>query len=312
MNVVDIENLTKYYGRTKGLDGASWSLPKGSLLGFLGPNGAGKSTTIRILLGLLKPTAGRSTVFGLDAWKRSAAIRARVGYLPGDVRLYRYLTGQQTVKFVAGARGMKDLGDAPRLAEGFQLQLATRVREYSKGMRQKLALILAMMHRPELLILDEPTASLDPLMQQVLYHELRAAAAEGRTVLFSSHSLAEAEALCDLVVILRAGCVVASKPVSALRKDAGQRVNLRFARSTKTTDSNPWDTHPDGFTVDKCQNRTLSGRWHGRPEALLSWLATLPLEEVVIHRPSLEDLFLAYYESDVGPTGSAMDSEADG
>ncbi len=290
MNIITIDNLTKDYGTTRALDGTSWTLPAGRLLGFLGPNGAGKTTTIRILLGFLKPTAGRATVLGMDAWKNAARIHRRIGYLPGDLHLYHNLTAAQTIRFVARARGLKDLGDAPRLAERLHLDLDISVQTYSKGMRQKLGIIIAMLHRPELLIMDEPTASLDPLMQQVLYDELRNLAAQGHTVLFSSHSLPEVNALCESVVILRHGRVVASKLVSDLRGRKGQTVHVRFTQ--------PVDDHlncPDGFTVKRRQNRTLEGHWRGEPQQLLNWLATLPLDEVVIQPPDLEDLFLSYY-----------------
>lgn len=290
MDAVTIERLTKDYGPTRALDAATWSVPTGKLLGFLGPNGAGKTTTLRILLGFLKATAGRAAVLGMDVRNESTSIRRRVGYLPGDVRLYDHLTGWQTVEFVARARRLPDGSEARRLADVFQLELAGRVRTYSKGMRQKLGLIVALMHRPELLLLDEPTASLDPLVQQVLYHELREAAAGGRTVVFSSHSLAEVQALCDSVVILRRGRVVASKPVADLRNEAGQRVQFRPASGAA-----PPGAGPDGFTLDASADGWLTGRWRGEPEALLTWLASLRPQQVVIEPADLEDLFLAYY-----------------
>ena len=227
---VVVDNLSKDFGPTRAVDASTWTLPKGRLFGFLGPNGSGKTTTIRILLGFLRASAGRAKVLGMDAWRDSTAIRRRVGYLPGDVRLYPHLSGARTIRFVAGVRAMADTSEAMRLANVLQLDLAKRVRDYSRGMRQKLGLIIAMMHRPELLILDEPTAGLDPLMQRALYTELRAASAEGRTVLFSSHSLAEVEALCEAVVLLRAGRVVASKSVSAIRAEAGSLPGGRAAR----------------------------------------------------------------------------------
>jgi len=290
MDVLRIENLSKKYDATLALNRASWQLAPGRLTGFLGPNGAGKTTTIRILMGFLKPTSGVACVFGLDSWMQSAAIHRRVGYLAGDAQLYRSMTGQQIVEFVAGARGMTTTTEASRLANVFELDLRVRVRECSKGMRQKIGLIAAMMHHPELLILDEPTASLDPLMQQALYTELRSATEAGRTVLFSSHSLAEVSALCQDVVILRAGEVVASTSIDALRTQAGQSVRLRL--SSSTADVPP---PPDGFTIDRRENSTLEGRWQGPPAVLMAWLSRLPLAEVVIQPPDLEDVFLAFY-----------------
>ena len=291
MNVIKIENLTKHYGATRALDAATWTVAQGRRLGFLGPNGAGKTTTIRILLGFLKATGGRATVFGLDAWRRSAAIRARVGYLPGDLQLYRHLTGRQIFEFVARARGLTDLNETNRLIEVFQLDPDVRVRECSKGMRQKIGLVASMMHRPELLILDEPTAGLDPLMRQALYRELRAATDRGATVFFSSHTLAEVEALCEDVVILRAGRVVAATTIDALRRQAGQRVHIGLTRD-------PGDDLrlPDGFTLRSRRDTVFEGHFSGEPNTLASWLATLPLRDVVIEASDLEDVFLAYYD----------------
>lgn len=295
---VVITNLTKDYGRVRALDCVSWTVPPGVLLGFLGPNGAGKTTAIRILLGLLKPTAGRAFVHGLDVWSDSTQIRRRIGYLSGDVSLYKNLTGVRLINFVARCRKLTDRSEARRLADVFNIDLSTRVRDCSKGMRQKLGIILALMHRPKLLILDEPTAALDPLMQQELYRELRTVAAEGRTVLFSSHSLAEVDTLCDSVVILRAGRVVASSTVADLRSEAGQRVRVRLR------DNSPLPTkYPKGFSPKKlpagADHKTeFQGRWRGRPPALLAWLATLDTQEVSIEPADLEDLFLAYYNSD--------------
>lgn len=297
MDPVVIDNLTKDYGVTRALDGTSWSLRRGALLGFLGPNGAGKSTTLRILLGFLKASAGRATVLGMDAWRDAPEIHRRVGYLSGDVRLYPHLNGMQTIRFVAGVRAMHDTSEGLRLADVLEFDLHKRVREYSRGMRQKLGLIIALMHRPELLVLDEPTAGLDPLMQHALYGELRAAAAEGRTVLFSSHSLSEVAALCQSVVLLRAGRVVASKSVADIRSEAGQRIKAKLA--TRLTEPGAQDTGlanpPEGFTIDKCDNGELEGRWRGRPEIVLSWLATLPVTEISIEPAGLEDVFLDYY-----------------
>ncbi len=299
--VVVIHSLTKHYGETCALDGTSWSIPKGALLGFLGPNGAGKTTTIRILTGFLKSDGGRATVFALDAWAQSTAIRRRVGYLPGDVRLYNHLTGDQMVRFAGRARGMTDADNARRLAQRLQLDLHTRIRGYSKGMRQKLGLILAMMHEPELLILDEPTAALDPLMQQVLYRELRDVTARGKTVLLSSHSLSEVEAICDSVIILRNGSVVASTPVREMRKDAAQKVHLRFHSSAELAQIR--SSAPPALTVTDCENGSLKGHWQGPPESLLAWLASLPVSEIAIHPPDLEDLFMGYYSAETAKQG---------
>ena len=289
-DIVVVDQLTKQYGLTRALDAASWRLAPRQLLGFLGPNGAGKTTTIRILLGFLSPTSGSARVFGLDAWKRSPQIKARVGYLPGDVRLYPNMTGRQFIRFFAAARRLPDCHEADRLTKAFDINLNVKVRQCSKGMRQKIALIAVMMHRPELLILDEPTAALDPLMQQVLYAELRDTVARGGTVLFSSHSLAEVEALCERVVILRNGRVIVSTDMDSVRARAGQRVRLTINDGESLPDS-----IPTGFVVTMRDHRFLQGHWAGEMDILLHWLAGVKPREVTIEPPDLEDLFLSFY-----------------
>ena len=196
MAAIETDDLTRRYGARRGIERVSLTVPDGSRFGFLGPNGAGKTTTIRVLLGFLKPTAGQARVFGRDVWRESALIKSDVGYLPGDLRLYPWLSGELALRIFGGVRG-RDLMRAGReLAERFALDLRVKVRNMSRGMRQKLGLILALAPRPKLLILDEPTASLDPLMQETLRAHLRELAARGHTVFFSSHTLSEVEQLC--------------------------------------------------------------------------------------------------------------------
>lgn len=295
MSVIELQSVSKNYGAVRVLDRVSWSMTRGELMGFLGPNGAGKTTTIRILLGFLRASDGSARMFGMDSWRDSTKIRRRVGYLPGDVRLYPNLTGRETIRFVARARGASGGTDAERLADVFQLDLHKRVRDYSTGMRQKLGLILAMMHRPELLIMDEPSSGLDPLIQQALHQELRKAASEGRTVLFSSHTLPEAEHLCERVVILRHGRLVAAEKITTLRQHAGHRVTLTFSRHV---DELP--QAPDGLRIDTSTDKLVRGRWRGDVSDLMRWLTTLPLKDATIEPPDLEDLFLEYYGAPSG------------
>jgi ABC-2 type transport system ATP-binding protein len=297
MKIIELEGLIKDYGAFRALTDVSWSLEKGELLGFLGPNGAGKTTAIRIMLGYLRATDGQARVYGLDAWAKSTEIRSRIGYLPGDVRHYTHMKGRQVVAFFAAARGPGGGIDAQRLTHVFGLDLNRKVRTYSKGMRQQLGLILALMHRPELLILDEPSSGLDPLMQQTLYAELQAAVKDGRSVLFSSHSLPEVENLCARVVILRKGRVVANQSIADLRKHAGHRVSLLFDHPIDTL-PNP----PQGLTLDRINGTQITARWQGDPGTLTQWLSTLPLADVNIEPPDLEDLFIDYYSDRKDPS----------
>ena len=302
MNVVETSGLAKRYGAVQALAGVDLRIPSGSIFGFLGPNGAGKSTTLRILVGLLRASAGKVKVFGRDAWRESTSIRARVGYLSGDIRLYERLTGAALLAFCNRARGGGATGEASRLVERFEIDLSRRIRNYSRGMKQKLGLILAMMHRPPLLILDEPTIALDPLVRQTLFEELRAIAREGRTVLLSSHTLSEVELLCDHVAIIRAGRLVEDSSIEALRGRALRRVDLRLTSAPASALK-----LPPGLTVIECGDQTLRASWKGPVERLLSWLTSIGIADVAIEPPSLEDLFATYYRDEEGNRPDAAD-----
>lgn len=293
MFAIETVGLTKSYGDVQALAGVDLRVPAGSIFGFLGPNGAGKTTAMRILVGLLRATGGRAAVLGRDVWRESTAIRREVGYLPGDARLYEWMTGRRFADWCDAMRGGGAAGEIERLARRLDLNLDRRIRNYSRGMKQKLGLIAALAHRPKLLILDEPTSALDPLVQQTLYDELRAAAAEGRTVLFSSHTLSEVELLCDRVAIIRAGRIIEDSAVAKLRDRAVRRVELRIANSEWRKKSPPAD-----WTAGESRDGVVTGSWKGPVPGLLSWLATLPLQDVSIGSPDLEDLFAAYYRAE--------------
>ncbi len=289
MDAVEIRGLTKRYGAHAALRGLDLRVPVGRLFGFLGPNGAGKTTTIRILLGLLRATSGTARVLGRDAWADGPRVRTAIGYLSGDVRLYDNLTGRATIEFLDAAHGGRTRSEVERLTRSFDLDLDRRVGGYSRGMKQKLGLISALMHRPRLLILDEPTIGLDPLVRETLYQELRDVARDGRTVLFSSHTLAEVEELCDEVAILRNGRLVERERMDVLRERALRHVDLRFPAGVSLPQL------PDGLQVSRQDERHLRGVWTGRTDRLIAWLNEVALEDVTIAPPDLEDLFLAYY-----------------
>lgn len=301
---VETRGLRKSFGTTEVLHGIGLSVPEGRLTGFLGPNGAGKSTTIRILMGLLRETAGEALLFGLPARAMGPRSRARVGYLAGEVRFYPGLTGRGTLAFLSAARRMDCHGEIRRLAEMLDLNLDRRVRHYSTGMKQKLGLIQAMMHRPDLLILDEPTNGLDPLVRKVLFGELRRFVADGKTVLFSSHTLGEVDELCDEVIIVRNGQVIEQERIETLRDRALRRVEIRFQPGRP-----PTARLPDGFGLQSQSADRICGTWRGPVRELLQWLSAAPVEDVAIGQPSLEDLFLNYYG---GGTGSKPERPGNG
>ena len=290
MDAVATHNLRKRYGSHEALRGIDLRVPSGSLFGFLGPNGAGKTTAIRIMMGLLRPTGGDACVLGHDAWRDGPRLRREVGYLPGEVRFYPDRTGRQILDIVRAARGLRGGDEVRRLADRFNLDISRRVRAFSSGMKQKLGLIAAMLHRPPLLILDEPTTGLDPLVRQTLFDELRTVSARGGTVLFSSHTLSEVAELCSHVAVLREGRLVEQDRIDVLRSRALRRVELTLAASPSVL------TPPQGFRVEHQNARQIRGTWTGPVEPLLAWLSRIPVSDVIIAPPSLEDLFLAYYK----------------
>jgi len=291
MNVISTESLCKSYGSREVLHDLSVSIAEGKLVGFLGPNGAGRTTTIRVLLGLLRATSGRTYIFGKDCWRDGPSIRAAVGYLPGELRFYPGLTGRSTLEFLAGARKLDCASEISRLHSRFDLDLEPSVRKYSSGMKQKLGLIQALMHRPRLLVLDEPTSGLDPLIRRELYAELRTVAAEGRTVLFSSHTLSEVDELCEEVIVLREGRLVEHEGVEALRGRAP-----RFVEIVLGDEQLALLELPENLQEVLRTGARIAGRWSGPIGPLLQWLASHPsLRDVTIAPPDLESLFLGYY-----------------
>jgi ABC-2 type transport system ATP-binding protein len=289
---VQLEHLTRRYGSRRGVERVDLSVPAGSLFGFLGPNGAGKTTTIRVLLGFLRPTSGRASVLGLDCWRDSARIKADVGYLPGDLRLYPWMNATSALRIVAAVRRIDLIPAGLELAERYSLDPRVRVRNMSRGMRQKLGLILALAHRPRLLVLDEPTSSLDPLMQQELRTHLRELAAHGTTVFFSSHTLGEVEQLCDRVAIVREGRLVADEPLDVLRRRAGHRVVIRWKDPRQAAALRP----PAFLNLAQRDEATWDGVLDGPVEELIRWLAAHPIDDLLIERPDLETLFRRFYQ----------------
>ena len=292
MSQIQLDNLTRRYGRRRGVEGVSLSVPEGALFGFLGPNGAGKTTTIRVMLGFLRPTSGEARIFGLDCWRDSKAIKRDIGYLPGDLRLPAWMDGTNALSIFGAVRGRDLAGAGRELAEKFDLDLRVKVRDMSRGMRQKLGLILALAHSPRLLVLDEPTSALDPLMQQTLHELLRQRAAAGHTVFFSSHSLGEVEQLCDRVAIVRAGEIVADESLAVLRDRAGHDVTIRWKDDAPALAIEP----PEFLKLTRCERAVWQGTLEGPVRRLVDFLAGKSVEDLSIGRPDLESLFRRFYE----------------
>ncbi len=289
--IIETEKLTKSYGSHRGIIDVDLQVNAAEVFGFLGPNGAGKTTTIRTLLDLIRPTSGVARVFGIESSTDPSAIHARVGYIPGEFTLYDRLTGGQTLDYFANLRGGVDRAYQRELVERFEIDTSRRFKEYSKGNKQKIGLVIALQHRPELLILDEPTSGLDPLVQQSFYALVREARAEGRTVFLSSHILSEVERTCDRVAIIRDGRLVKVDRVEALRDLAHHQVELRF---TGPVPADEFRGLP-GVTDVAATDHVLRMRVAGAITPVVQAAAKYELLDFVSREPSLEETFLAQY-----------------
>ena len=286
--------LTKDFGSGRGLFGLDLEVRQGEVFGFLGPNGAGKSTTMRLLLDLIRPTAGSARVLGLDAVADSLTIRRRVGFLPGDWALYPKLTGRAVLDYLARLRGGVDPRLRDSLAERFDADLDRPLHELSTGNRQKLGLIQAFMHKPELLILDEPIAGLDPLVQQSFHALLGEVSAQGRTVFLSSHTLSEVERVTQRLAILREGRVVVVDSLENLRKVAVQRLEIEFAESVPAS---AFQALP-GVTEATGNGRTVTVSFAGSADAVVKAAAAHEVRAIRPGEEDLEDIFLRYYRAE--------------
>lgn len=292
--MIETSGLTKTYGGARGICDVSLTVAEGEIFGFLGPNGAGKTTMIRLLLGLLRPTAGRATIGGYDCWSDSVAVKRLVGYLPGEFALDPGLTGAQILTYLANLRGGVDAAYQRHLVERLGLDLTKRFRDYSRGNKQKVGLVQAFMARPRLLILDEPTAGLDPLNQQTFYEMVADAHAAGATIFLSSHILPEVEHLCQRVGIIREGRLVTVDQVTALSDLKQHTVELTFPNQIE---SSPFAALPGARDlVVLPDERTLRLTVAGDLHELIQLAARHGATNIASRAPSLEEIFLRYYE----------------
>ena len=291
---IEVEQLTKSYGTARGIVDVDLTVPPGVVFGFLGPNGAGKTTTIRILMDFLRPSAGNARVLGLDSRQDSVEIHRRVGYVAGEHAFFERLTAGDQLSWVAAARGGIRAQAITDLADRLDLDLAKPVRALSRGNRQKVALAQAFLHDPELLLLDEPTAGLDPLVQETFHELVHEVIAEGRTVFLSSHVLDEVDHLCHTVAIIREGRIVAVEDVADLRARAGRKVTIRFGDAI---DSARFATL-EGVTNLVAADRTVSMRVSGDLDLLLKEAARHHVVDLVSTPPDLEEIFLGYYRGE--------------
>jgi ABC-2 type transport system ATP-binding protein len=289
--VVRTHQLTKHYGRTIALESLDLVVPPGIVFGYLGPNGAGKTTTIRLLAGLLRPTGGGAEVLGLDTVHEADEVQSRIGYLPGSFTAYADLTGEQYLRYLGELRGSFDSKRVVLLAKRLELDLTRRIGTLSHGNRQKVGIVQAFMNDPELLILDEPTIGLDPLMQREFLELVREARDAGRTVFLSSHILSEVEAVADVVGILRQGRLIVVESVEGLKAKARRRIDLTFADRPPVAVLRTVPGVREVQTSDTIANLVVEGS----TADLIAALAPYRVDDVVSHEADLEEIFLAYY-----------------
>jgi len=287
---VRTERLTKHFGSVVGLENLDLEVNAGEVVGYLGPNGAGKTTTIRLLLGLIKPTGGRAEIFGMDVQAEKMAVHARVAYVPGEATLWPSLTGAETLHLLARMHGETDVAYRDLLVKRFDFDTSRKVRTYSKGNRQKINLIAALASRADLLILDEPTAGLDPLMEQAFRESVLEAKDNGQTVFLSSHVLSEAEALCDRIAILRAGRLVEIGSLAQMRHLSAVTVEASFPGAPPAAVDKV-----AGVSAVEVTGHHLSCQVRGPIDDLLTVLAAAHPETLLSREPSLEELFLSIY-----------------
>jgi len=287
MSVIEIQNLKKHFGDTKAVDDISFQIEKGEIFGFLGPNGAGKTTTIRCMVDFIRPTSGKILLLGKDAQQDSVELKDKIGYLSGDVRLYDNWTGKTHIDFMKRP-GKEDA--IKSLIDRLGLNVSRKAGKLSSGNRQKLGLVLALMHEPELLIFDEPTNALDPLLQNVIYDLFRDLTKNGTTIFMSSHNLSEVERICTRVGIIREGKIVAVESIASLKQKRLYTVEVFFEKPVKK------EMFLDGDTeVIKELSDGILLSVQGEIAPLLQRLAILPVKDIEIKHASLEDTFLEFY-----------------
>lgn len=293
--VIGIRNLTKYYGKARGIIEVDLEVKKGEVFGFLGPNGAGKSTTIRTILDYIRPTSGSAVVNGMDPQKEGAKVRRSVGYLPSDFGTYHNMTARDYLHTLLTMMGHKGPDRIEELSERLQLDLKRRIKDFSRGNRQKVGLVSAFMHIPDLTILDEPTSGLDPLMQQEFYKIVLEEKAAGRTVFLSSHILAEVEAICDRVGIIKEGRLIVVEDIKKFKQKTGKVMQVKFEEPVSPDQF----TSLDGvFQVEVVSERQLKITITGVVDPVIKVLSKHTVKDLDYEDLSLESMFLKYYEKE--------------
>jgi ABC-2 type transport system ATP-binding protein len=294
MKAIELNQISKFYGKVKGIEDVTFSVEEGEIFGFIGPNGAGKSTTIRTLLNLIYPTTGSAKIFGKDVVTDTKEIRKIVGYLPSEVHYYDDMKVIDLLQYSGKFYKNYDANYAKSMANRLDLDLTRKIEDLSFGNRKKVGIVQALLHKPKLLILDEPTGGLDPLMQQSFFEMLHEANNEGTTIFFSSHYLGEVQKMCNRVAIIKEGSVLKVEKIEELRRNQFRKVFIKYANELNT------QLQLDGVIDTKIVGEYTELLYSGKPQELIRKLATLELEDVRIEEPTLEEVFMHYYRSEEG------------
>ena len=288
-----LNQLTKHYGTHRGINDLSFSVNEGEFFGFIGPNGAGKSTTIRTLMGLIHPSGGNASIFGLDCQTKASVIARDVGYLPSENSYYENMKVRELLQYTADLYGMDCETKMYELSERLNLDLTRKIADLSLGNKKKVGIVSAIMTSPKLIIMDEPTSGLDPLIQQAFYDILKEENSRGATVFFSSHVLSEVQKLCDRVAILKEGQLIGIQPIKELRESGYKKVTLSAKKAIPRDFFNLSGIANYAETADKT---SVSFMYNGNITAIIDKLHLLHLDDVLLEEPSLEEIFMHYYE----------------
>lgn len=286
MKIIQTENLTKYYGKARGIIDMNLSVEAGDIFGFIGPNGAGKSTTIRTLLGLISPTSGSARIFEQDILKNHIEILSRIGYMPSEAMFYHGMRVEDVLRLSASLHGKNCLAEAHHLCERFKLDIKKKVEELSLGNRKKVSIVCAFMHQPDLYILDEPTSGLDPLMQKAFFELIHERNRQGATIFLSSHILSEIQHHCKNAAIIREGCLIACNSVEKLTNTKARRITLHGISSPPRLEN---------MKNISCTENSVSFLYDGNMKVLIAELNQIPITDMTVTEPELEEIFLHYY-----------------
>ncbi len=293
MYVIETQGLTKFYGKDRGIIDLDMKIETGEIFGFIGPNGAGKSTTIRTLLGLIFPTSGSGRIFGMDIVRETKEIKKQIGYMPSEVNYYEKMDGQELLRYSANFYGKDCESRINELVDIFSLDLNRKIIDLSRGNRKKISILQCLIHRPRLLILDEPTTGLDPLMQAKFFDILREENSRDTTIFFSSHTLNEVQKMCRRVGIIKEGKIIAVEDIESLRKKQLRKVQVEFAHPVKSG-----EIECTGVIASQADENNLHFMFSGNMGDLLNNLTGKNIKDLIIEEPTLEEIFMHYYSEE--------------